>query len=182
MRIIAGSHRGRRIEAPPDETIRPTSDRIRESLFNILGHRLGGFAGKSVLDGFAGTGALGFEALSRGAASALFMDNNKAALDLCRRNAAALGLDGRAAFRLGDIARPPAAQEKFDLVLLDPPYGKGLGSAALIALDAAGWLAKDALAAIEADKSQPEVAPPNFSVIDSRDYGRTRIELLIRKP
>jgi 16S rRNA (guanine966-N2)-methyltransferase len=182
MRIIAGSHRGRRIEAPPDATIRPTSDRIRESLFNILGHRLGGFADKTVLDGFAGTGALGFEALSRGAASALFMDNNKAALDLCRRSAAALGLDGRAAFRLGDIARPPAAQEKFDLVLLDPPYGKGLGSAALSALEDAGWLADNAIIVIEADKSQPEATPQGFSVIDSRDYGRTRIELLIRKP
>jgi 16S rRNA (guanine966-N2)-methyltransferase len=182
MRIIAGSHRGRRIEAPPDETIRPTSDRIRESLFNILGHKLGGFAGRNVLDGFAGTGALGFEALSRGAASALFMDNNKSALDLCRRNATALGLDGRAAFRLGDIARPPVAQEKFDLILLDPPYGKGLGSAALIALDAACWLGDNAIIVIEADKSQPEVTPSGFTVIDSRDYGRTRIELLVRQP
>lgn len=181
MRIIAGSHRGRRIEAPADERIRPTSDRIRESLFNILGHTLDGFSGKRVLDGFSGTGALGFEALSRGAEFVLFADNNRDALALCRRNAATLGLDKRSSFQAGDITRPSAAANEFDLVLLDPPYGKGLGTAALIALDAAGWLAENAIIVIEADKSLPEATPPGFTVIDSRDYGRTRIELLVRK-
>jgi 16S rRNA (guanine966-N2)-methyltransferase len=181
MRIIAGSHRGRRLEAPPDERIRPTSDRIRESLFNILGHRLDGFAGRTVLDGFAGTGALGLEALSRGAESALFMDNNRDALALCRRNAAALGLENRARFQLGDITRPALSLTRFDLVLLDPPYGKGLGSAALTALDAVGWLTPDAVIAIEADKAQPEITPVGFTVINSRDYGRTRIDLLRRR-
>jgi 16S rRNA (guanine966-N2)-methyltransferase len=181
MRIVAGSHRGRRIEAPADERIRPTSDRIRESLFNILEHRLGGFAGKRVLDGFAGTGALGFEALSRGAALALFIDRDRDALALVRRNAASLGLTDRADFRLADLTRPPQAVQQFDLVMLDPPYGKGLAGAALAALAAAGWLAPDAVAAVEADRSQPEAAPDGFAAIDSRDYGRTRITLVRRQ-
>ena len=103
---------------------RPTSDRIRESLFNILDHRLSGVAGKQVLDGFAGTGALGFEALSRGAGSALFIDKDRDALALARRNAASLGLTAKADFRLADITRPPQSAQRFDLVLLDPPIGQ----------------------------------------------------------
>ena len=177
MRIVAGSHRGRPLESPGDDRIRPTSDRIRESLFNILGHRLNGFVGKRVLDAFAGTGALGFEALSRGAASATFIDSDRAALALCRRNAAALDLTGRADFRLADAARLPPASSAFDLVLLDPPYGKGLADAAMTALAAGGWLAPQAIAVVEADRSQPEAIPPGYSTIDSRDYGRTRIVL-----
>ena len=177
MRIVAGSHRGRRLEAPLDDRIRPTSDRIRESLFNILHHKLDGFTGKRVLDGFAGTGALGFEALSRGAASALFIDNNRDALALCRRNAASLGLADKCDFRLADLTRPPQATQTFDLVVLDPPYGKGLAGTALAALGAAGWLAADAIAVIEADRSQPETRPEGFEEIDARDYGRTRIVL-----
>jgi 16S rRNA (guanine966-N2)-methyltransferase len=177
MRIVAGSHRGRRLEAPPDERIRPTSDRIRESLFNILHHRLEGFTGKRVLDGFAGTGALGFEALSRGAASALFIDNNRDALALCRRNAASLDLTARADFRLADLTNLPQSAMPFDLIFLDPPYGKGLACVALDALAAAAWLAPRVIAVIEADRSQPEIIPDGFSTIDSRDYGRTRIVL-----
>jgi 16S rRNA (guanine966-N2)-methyltransferase len=178
MRIVAGSHRGRRLEAPADERIRPTSDRIRESLFNILDHKLGGFAGIHVLDGFAGTGALGLEALSRGAASALFIDKDRDALALARRNAASLGLTAKADFRLADITRPPQSARQFDLVLLDPPYGQGLAAAALSAVAAAGWLAPDATAMIEADRSQPEIVPDGFAALDSRDYGHTRIVLL----
>jgi 16S rRNA (guanine966-N2)-methyltransferase len=177
MRIVAGSHRGRRLETPPDERIRPTSDRIRESLFNILHHKLDGFSGKRVLDGFAGTGALGFEALSRGAAAAVFVDKDREALALARRNAAALGLAGQSDFRLADLTKPPQSAQAFDLALLDPPYGKGLGGTALAALAATGWLAPGALAAIEADRAQPEHIPDGFAIIDSRDYGRTRIVL-----
>jgi 16S rRNA (guanine966-N2)-methyltransferase len=179
MRIVAGSHRGRRLETPPDERIRPTSDRIRESLFNILHHRLDGFGGRRVLDGFAGTGALGFEALSRGAASALFIDNDRDAMALCRRNAALLGLAERSDFRLADLTRPPQAIGTFDLVLLDPPYGKGLAGAALTALADAKWMAPGTLAVVEADRSQPEIIPDGFATIDIRDYGRTRITLAL---
>ncbi len=180
MRIVAGSHRGRLLESPADERIRPTSDRIRESLFNILGHRLDGFVGKRVLDVFAGTGALGLEALSRGAASATVIDSDRAAMALCHRNAAALGLAGRADFRLADATRLPAASTAFDLALLDPPYGKGLAGAALTALADGGWLAPRAIAVVEADRSQPEDIPRGYSAIDSRDYGRTRIVLARR--
>jgi 16S rRNA (guanine966-N2)-methyltransferase len=179
MRIVAGSHRGRPLETPPDERIRPTSDRIRESLFNILRHRLDGFAGKRVLDGFAGTGALGLEALSRGAACALFVDKDREALALARRNATALRLAGQSDFRLADITRPPRAVQTYDLILLDPPYGKGLAGMALGALGAAGWLARDAIVMVEADRSQPELIPEGFATIDSRDYGRTRITLAL---
>jgi 16S rRNA (guanine966-N2)-methyltransferase len=178
MRIVAGSHRGRRLETPPDQRIRPTSDRIRESLFNILHHKLDGFSGKRILDGFAGTGALGFEALSRGAAAALFIDKNRDALALCRRNAVALGLAGQSDFRLADLTKPPQSIQAFDLILLDPPYGQGLAGTALAALAAAGWLAPRAIVAIEADRSQPEHIPEGFVTIDSRDYGRTRITLV----
>jgi 16S rRNA (guanine966-N2)-methyltransferase len=180
MRIVAGTHRGRPIAPPPDARIRPTSDRIRESLFNILRHRLGGLAGRRVLDAFAGTGALGLEALSQGAETALFMDDDRAAIALARRNAADLGLAARADFRLADSTRPPPADRPCDLILLDPPYGQGLGAAALAALDAAGWLAPGALIVIEADKTQPEAVPPGFAMQDSRDYGRTRILLIER--
>ena len=178
MRIIAGSHRGRRLETPPDDRIRPTSDRIREALFSILHHRLGGFAGKHVLDGFAGTGALGFEALSRGAASVLFVDRDRDSLALCRRNAAALGLGERSDFRQADVTQAPPAGKTFDLVLLDPPYGEGLAGKALTALRTAGALTPGAVAVVEADRSRPEIIPPGFTIIDSRDYGRTRIELV----
>jgi 16S rRNA (guanine966-N2)-methyltransferase len=178
MRIVAGSHRGRRIEAPADDRIRPTSDRIRESLFNMLGHRLGGFSGKRVLDGFAGTGALGLEALSRGAAFAQFVDRDRDALALCRRNATALGLVQRAAFQLADMTLSPPGGDPFDLVLLDPPYGQGLAGKALETLSDAGRLEPGAVIVIEADRAQPEQIPPKFVIADSRDYGRTRITLV----
>jgi 16S rRNA (guanine966-N2)-methyltransferase len=182
MRIVAGSHRGRRLETPADDRIRPTSDRIRESLFNILGHKLdGGFIGKRVLDGFAGTGALGLEALSRGAASALFVDRNREALALCRRNAASLGFAKQADFRPADLTHAGPAAGPFDLVFLDPPYGEGLAAKALAAIHAAGWLSSTAIVAIEADRAQPEIIPEGFLAIDSRDYGRTRIVLVRRE-
>ncbi len=183
MRIVAGSHRGRRLETPADDRIRPTSDRIRESLFNILGHRLdGGFIGKRVLDGFAGTGALGLEALSRGASSAVFIDRNRDALALCRNNATALGLAKQSDFRLADLTQAGLlAGPPFDLVFLDPPYGEGLAAKALAAIHMAGWLAPAAIVAIEADRAQPEIVPKGFAVLDSRDYGRTRIMLVTRE-
>ncbi len=178
MRIVAGTHRGRRIEAPPDDRIRPTSDRIRESLFNILNHRLNGFEGLTVLDGFAGTGALGLEALSRGAAQAIFIDNDGAALALCRRNAAALGLDDRCRFEAADLTHPPRAAAPADLVFLDPPYGQALAGAALPALAEAGWLAHNTMVVVEAERSQPEAIPAGFLVLETRDYGRTRLSLV----
>jgi 16S rRNA (guanine966-N2)-methyltransferase len=180
MRIVAGTHRGRRLETPPDDRIRPTSDRIREAVFNIVGHRLGGFEGLRVLDGFAGAGGLGLEALSRGAAAAMFVDRDRDALALCRRNAAALGLDARSGFLLADLTRAPRAPSPFDLVLLDPPYGEGLAAKAMRALDQSGWLAEDALLVIESDRGRAEAFPDMFAIVDTRYYGRTRIDLVVR--
>jgi 16S rRNA (guanine966-N2)-methyltransferase len=178
MRIIAGTHRGRRLEAPADQTIRPTADRVREALFSILAHRLQGFAGKRVLDAFAGSGALGLEALSRGAESAVFMDKDRTALALCRRNAESLGLLQSSTFLPADATRPPPADQSSDVVLLDPPYGEDLGSTALAALAEAGWIAEGAIAVIETDRARPEACPAGFEELDARDYGRTRILLL----
>lgn len=181
MRIIAGTHRGRFIEPPADQNIRPTSDRIRESLFSILGHRLDGFVGRHVLDACAGTGALGLEALSRGAAWADFMDRDRTALDLCRRNARTLALTDRAGFHLADLANPPRTNRPADLILIDPPYGKGLIATALPALAESGWLGAETLVSIESDRSLPETIPDGFDRLESRDYGRTRIELVSRR-
>ncbi len=180
MRIIAGTHRGRRLETPADQNIRPTADRVREALFSSLAHRLGGFSGKRVLDAFAGTGALGFEALSRGALSAAFMDKDRNALALCGRNADSLGLSKRSVFHAANATKPPKPDFACDLILLDPPYGPGLGAMALSALAEAGWLAPDGLAVIEADRARPELPPDRFDLLDSRDYGQTRIMLLMR--
>ena len=146
MRIVAGSHRGRRLLAPPGETVRPTSDRAREALFNILSHgqlAAGGvpFADAAVLDAFAGTGALGLEALSRGAAAAMFIEQDREALAVLRKNIAALGEGARAQIVPGDATRPPRAMARCAVAFLDPPYRSGLAAPALAALDAAGWLA-----------------------------------------
>lgn len=178
MRIVAGTHRGRRLETPADARIRPTADRIREALFNALGHRLGGFGGKRVLDAFAGTGALGLEALSRGAAAAVFMEKDRDALALCRRNVTALELAAQARLIQGDATIPPRADTACDLVLLDPPYGEDLGPKAMTALSAAGWIDSHTLIALETDRKKLESLPPGFATEDSRVYGRTRIALV----
>jgi len=187
MRIVGGSHRGRRLVAPPGEAVRPTSDRAREALFDILSH--GGFAaagipfaGKAVLDAFAGTGALGLEALSRGAAQAFFIDSERDALAALRRNIAALGEEERAQVIAGDPTRPPRAGAACALVFLDPPYNSGLAAPALAALGEAGWLAPDALAVVEVAAREPFIPPPGFTIIDERRYGAARLVFLRRSP
>src|SRR5437764_6503435 len=149
LRIVGGRHRGRRLVVPAGETVRPTSDRAREALFNILLH--GRFAtagspiaGRAVLDAFAGTGAFGLEALSRGAREAVFIENGREALAALRRNVAALGLDASAQIVAGDAARPRRATVACALGFLDPPYGSGLAPAALTGLAAAGWFEAEA--------------------------------------
>jgi len=185
MRIVGGKHRGRRLLAPPGETVRPTSDRAREALFNILSHgRLAPegvpFADAVVLDAFAGTGALGLEALSRGAAEALFIEQDRAALVILRRNIAALGEDARARIIASDATRPPRAPSACGLAFLDPPYRSGLAAAALAALDASGWLMPGALAILELG-AREELAPPaGFILLDERVYGAARLVFLRR--
>jgi 16S rRNA (guanine966-N2)-methyltransferase len=188
MRIVAGRHKGRPLMAPPGEEIRPTSDRARESLFNILAHgRLakadgtGPLHGAVVLDGFCGTGALAAEALSRGATRAILMDNSPAALDVARANMRALGEEGHSFLVLADATEPPAkgaAQPPATLVFLDPPYRSGLGGPALAALDGRGWIAEDALAVVETEARDSFEAPDGFELIDERRYGKAKVRFL----
>jgi 16S rRNA (guanine966-N2)-methyltransferase len=185
MRIVAGSLKGRTIAAPDGDAIRPTSDRARQALFNILesgrfrhadGRPL--LAGAIVLDAFAGTGAVGLEALSRGAAHVTFMDQDRQALALIRRNLAAYDLDDRAAIVQADAANPPSAPTPHMLAFLDPPYGQDLAAPALAALAGRGWLAPDAVVAIELGKRDRLDAPAGFAMLDERRYGRARLIFL----
>ena len=181
MRIIGGRWRGRRLASvgagDPRAALRPTADRVREALFNLLVNAHGDrVAGAAVLDAFAGTGALGLEALSRGAARATFVENGRAGLALLRRNVALLEAEARIVAR--DATRPgPGAPH--DLVLLDPPYGRGLGARALAALDAAGWIAPEATVAWE--EAAPQDSPEGWEALDRRRYGETWITLLARQ-
>ena len=185
MRIVGGSHRGRRLAAPPGDAVRPTSDRAREALFDILSHgdfAAAGipFADRAVLDAFAGTGAFGLEALSRGAAEAVFVENDRDALVALRRNIAMLGETERARVVAGDATRPPRATVAAAVAFLDPPYQSGLAAAALAAFAAAGWLASDALAVIEIGAREASAPPAGFAVLDERVYGAARLVFLRR--
>ena len=184
MRIVAGKYKGRRLEAPVGRDIRPTADRTRQALFDVLehGHLLdsGGSAlvDAIVLDVFCGTGALGLEALSRGAAEATFMDISRTALDCTRANAKALGAPAN--FILADARNPPLARKPANLVFLDPPYDAGLGAPAIVALQAAGWTAPGAVISLEMSGSELAgfKAPEGVAIIDERRYGKARILLL----
>jgi 16S rRNA (guanine966-N2)-methyltransferase len=182
MRIIAGRHRGRALEAPKGRAVRPTSDRAREALFDILAHgRFAegpAFAEARVLDAFAGTGALGLEALSRGATHASFIEKDRAALAALRANIAALGEERNAAVLPGDALRPPKAGAPTSLAFLDPPYGEEMAAAALAALAGAGWLAPGALAVVELAAKQDFKPPTGFAQLDERRYGAARLVFL----
>lgn len=183
MRVTGGRLRGRQLAVPAGRDVRPTTDRVREALFNIVQHAAWAGSvldGAIVLDAFCGTGALGIEALSRGAARAWFMDTSPASLAIAQRNASALGLDDQASFLRADATRPPPAQAAATLVFLDPPYRQGLSNAALSALAAAGWIAPGAIIASEGDTRDPAVAAPGFTDIDERRYGTTRLSFLAR--
>jgi 16S rRNA (guanine966-N2)-methyltransferase len=186
VRIVGGRHRGRRLAAPAGVAVRPTGDRAREALFDILSHgdfAAAGipFAEEAVLDAFAGTGALGLEALSRGAAQAFFIESDRDALAALRRNIAALGEEERAQVIAGDATRPPRARTPCALALLDPPYKSSLAAPALLALAAAGWLGPDALAVVEIAAREPFAPPPGFALRDERRYGAARLVFLRRQ-
>jgi 16S rRNA (guanine966-N2)-methyltransferase len=181
MRIVGGRLRGRALAAPKSQAIRPTADRLREALFNILVHAYGDpVGGARVLDLFAGTGALGLEALSRGAAFALFVDDGAEARALLRENVAALGLGGvsrifrRNAVKLG-AAHPLAP---FVLAFLDPPYGRSLAEQALVSARAGGWLVPGALAVVEEAASAAFAAPEGFDELERRRYDDTALIVL----
>jgi 16S rRNA (guanine966-N2)-methyltransferase len=186
VRIIGGRHRGRRLLAPAGETVRPTSDRAREALFDILSHgRFAAdgipFAGAAVLDAFAGTGALGLEALSRGAAEVMFFERDREALAILRRNVVSLGETARAEILACDATRPPRAGLRCAVAFLDPPYRSGLAAAALGAIAAAGWLAADALAVVEVGAHEELAPPAGFALLDGRVYGAARLVFLRRE-
>jgi 16S rRNA (guanine966-N2)-methyltransferase len=184
MRIIGGRHRGRRLAAPEGLAVRPTADRAREALFDILGH--GRFAEgpvwleARVLDAFAGTGAFGLEALSRGAQHASFMEKDRAARAALLGNVRALGEAGRAAIIAADALHPPPAAQPCTLAFLDPPYGEDLAAPALAALAAAGWLASGALVVVELAARRPVAAPSGFAPLEERRYGAARLVFLRR--
>jgi 16S rRNA (guanine966-N2)-methyltransferase len=178
MRIIAGEWRGRPIEAPPGQATRPTADRVRETLFSMLASRLGSFEDLRVADLFAGSGALGLEALSRGAGSATFVENNSAAAKAIKRNAEALGASDRVQI-LGGSALALARSDPFDLILADPPYSSGSGSAALQAVINAGWLAPGGWMSVETARGD-SVDPLGLIIEATRDVGRAKLTLLRR--
>lgn len=180
MRIVAGSLRGKRLVSPDGEGVRPTADRTREALFNILeGGRLTGgvspLPGARILDAFAGTGALGLEALSRGAAQVDFLERYAPALSALRANTSALGTAETCRVHDRDVLHPPRAAAPADVVFLDPPYNQGLARPALEALTKAGWIAGDTLICLELLKSEEAEAPPDFTRLDERKYGKAKL-------
>lgn len=178
MRIVGGEFRGRTLAAPQSQSIRPTSDRLRESLFNVLAHGYDDpVAGAHVLDLFAGTGALGLEALSRGAAYALLVDEGVEARGLIRRNIEALGLTGRSKLLRRDATRlgPAGTLGPFDLIFADPPYRRGLGELALRAALVGGWLATGALIVLEEAADVEVSTPAGFEQIEHREAGETQL-------
>lgn len=178
MRIIAGEWRGRSIETPPGRSTRPTADRVRETLFNMLGSRLGSFEELPVADLFAGSGALGLEALSRGAARATFVENDGEAAAAIRRNADKLGASERIQILGGSALSLPGSQP-FDVIFADPPYQPGSGTAAISAVMAAGWLAPGGWMSVETSRND-SVEPAELTVEAIRDVGRARLTLLRR--
>src|SRR5687768_1324892 len=176
MRIIAGEWRGRPVVAPEGRATRPTSDRAREGLFSMLVSRLGGFEGLRVADLFAGTGALGLEALSRGARHCTFIDNDRAAAATIQRNLQNFGAGQRADVRVQGVEHAPSPPEPFDLIFLDPPYRTGLAEMALARLGDPAWLAAGGLVSVET--AGPLTVPARFALDAERRFGKARITLL----
>lgn len=178
MRIVGGEFRGRPLATPRSNAIRPTSDRTREAVFNILAHNHPDLLdGGRVLDLFAGTGALGLEALSRGASGCVFVEESAEGRGLIRTNVEAMGLQGRTrifrrdAATLGEVG----TIMPFDIVFADPPYGKGLAERALSAALSGGWLRPQALAVVEEASASPFRPVPGLRLVERRDYGDTTV-------
>ncbi len=184
LNIIAGKHRGKRIETKKNQTIRPTGSRTREAVFNILSHGQFGEYGtspmvdKSVIDLFCGTGALGLEALSRGAKHVTFVDESAESIALARMNIQHLREEENASLIRSDSTSLPPARRRCGLAFLDPPYNSGLAVKSLASLDEQGWLEKDAIAVVELSHKETLIPPANYSIFDERKYGNTKIMLL----
>ena len=181
MRVVAGRFKGLALAGPKGREIRPTADRLREALFNVLEHSYDDpVSGARVLDLCAGTGALGIEALSRGARSAVFIDSSTEARGLIRRNLESVGIMGIARISKRDIAHlgPARNQGGFTLAFIDPPYRKGLGEAALISLIKGNWLAPGALVVVEEDTGEELDSPSGFTLEERRQYGDSAVWFL----
>ncbi|MCY0150274.1 16S rRNA (guanine(966)-N(2))-methyltransferase RsmD [Hoeflea sp. G2-23] len=180
MRIVGGEFRGRSLAAPKTQAIRPTTDRSRESLFNILSHAYPDSLSETrVLDLFAGTGALGLEALSRGCRTALFVESGVEGRGLIQKNIETMGLQGRARLFRRDATKlgPSGTVGPFDLVFADPPYGKGLGDRALASAARGGWIADGALVVLEEEAAAEIVPGPAFALLEDRAFGDTHMHL-----
>ena len=186
MRIIGGQWRGLHLAevgaGDPKAHLRPTSDRVREAIFNLLINGRHGdlVTGRLVLDLFAGTGALGLEAVSRGAISATLVENGRTAQSLIGQNIAKMRVQGQVALLPRDATKLPPAPSPFNLIFLDPPYGKALGEAALQSARAQGWIAPDAIVVWE--EGTPPAPPQGFALLDQRRYGDTWVTLLEPQP
>lgn len=182
LRIIGGTHGGRRIDIPPGENARPTGDRVREALFSILTSGVGntpGLADSRVLDACAGSGALGIEALSRGASQAIFFDTDPRAVSQIRQNLEALDLADRASVQRADASKPPAG-EPCNVVFLDPPYDSDTAQAAPAALAAAGWITTGGILVIETRRETAISLGDGFETVDERNYGDTTLHFIAR--
>ncbi len=177
MRVIAGEWRGRKLIAPKGESTRPTADRTRETLFNMLASRIGEFNGLSVADLFAGSGALGIEALSRGAASCLFVEQDKAALDAIRANVATLDARTRATVSAGSVMALGPAKTPHDLILLDPPYGIGAAGVALDRLLRLGWIGPGTWIAAETAANE-DLTVKTLAIEAERKVGKAKLHLM----
>ena len=181
MRIVAGKFRGKQLSSPEDDSIRPTADRVRESVFNILASRLGpNLDGLRVLDLFAGTGALGLEALSRGASNVVFVDTGAEARGLIRDHIEAFGAGGVAKLLRRDATSlgPAGTMGPVDLVFLDPPYNRGLGEQALVSLKQGGWLKLETVLVLEESSDVTLELPDGFVLDDRREYGAAAVHFL----
>jgi 16S rRNA (guanine966-N2)-methyltransferase len=185
MRIIAGKHKGRRIELSKEasHTVRPTSDFARQAIFNILTHGAHGlnghtFDGRHVLDIFCGTGAFGLEALSRGAASVLFIDQSRNAVANAKMNVEKIYETESAQFLLADATQLPKARRAYSLVFLDPPYFSNLIAPTIKSLASGGWLTEDAVIVVEHDEKETIELPQGFESRDRRKYGRAVVEII----
>lgn len=178
MRIIAGKFRGRKILGPKDRSIRPTTDRLRESIFGAITSRVGNLEGLRVADVFAGTGAFGLEALSRGASSVEMVEKHFASLELLRQNIELLGVGGRADILPADDRTLPRRGTPFDLIFLDPPYGRGLASPTLISLAASGWIGPATLIVVERGEKDAFEIPETLEEIKVIKQGKRRAHFL----
>lgn len=188
MRIVSGEYRGKPLVTPPGQGTRPTSDRARQAVFNILEHApwSEGLRDARVIDLFAGSGALGLEALSRGAAWCLFVETDDVARGAIRENIEALHLFGHTRIHRRDAAdlgqKPAGDGAPFDLAFLDPPYAKGLGEQALAELAKGGWLKDGAIVVFERGVAEPPIVTEGYEVLDERTYGAARVWFLRRRP